>query len=50
MPYKVLIEDYATGPARFREAVTGLTAAQLALFATELVSARDSAVRLTTAG
>lgn len=28
----------------------GLTAAQLALFATELVSARDSAVRLTTAG
>ncbi|MCA9132019.1 MAG: DinB family protein [Planctomycetales bacterium] len=29
MPYKVLIEDYATGPARFREAVTGLTAAQL---------------------
>lgn len=28
----------------------GLTAAQLALFATELVSARDSVVRLTTAG
>ena len=28
----------------------GLTAAQLALFATELVSAKDSAVRLTTAG
>ncbi len=28
----------------------GLTAAQLALFATEIVSAKDSAVRLTTAG